>query len=60
MIINHPLLGPRDSEEFVYLGSADLINRPTNWESEEAAEEASADGNDVVDADFEVVDEEEN
>jgi hypothetical protein len=29
-------------------------------ESEEAAEEASADGNDVVDADFEVVDEEEN
>ena len=39
MIINHPLLGPRDSEEFVYLGSADLINRPTNWESEEAAED---------------------
>ena len=39
MIINHPLLGPRDSEEFVYLGSADLINRPTNWESEVAAED---------------------
>jgi len=34
MIINHPLLGPRDSEEFVYLGSTDLINRPTNWEEE--------------------------
>ena len=34
MIINHPLLGPRDSEEFVYLGSTDLINRPTNWEDE--------------------------
>jgi len=38
MIINHPLLGPRDSEEFVYLGSADLINRP-NWESETAIED---------------------
>ena len=40
MIINHPLLGPRDSEEFVYLGSTDLINRPTNWE-EEASEKIS-------------------
>ena len=28
MIINHPLLGPRDAQEFVYLGDADLINRP--------------------------------
>ena len=28
MIINHPLLGPRDSAEFVYLGDASLINRP--------------------------------
>ena len=28
MIINHPLLGPRDSAEFVYLGDAALINRP--------------------------------
>ncbi|MCB5408525.1 sarcosine oxidase subunit delta [Pseudogemmobacter faecipullorum] len=28
MIINHPLLGPRDSQEFVYLGDASLINRP--------------------------------
>jgi heterotetrameric sarcosine oxidase delta subunit len=28
MIINHPLLGPRDSSEFVYLGDASLINRP--------------------------------
>jgi len=34
MIINHPLLGPRDSEEFVYLGSTDLIDRPTNWEED--------------------------
>jgi len=28
MIINHPLLGPRDAQEFVYLGDANLINRP--------------------------------
>ena len=28
MIINHPLLGPRDAAEFVYLGDAELINRP--------------------------------
>ncbi len=38
MIINHPLLGPRDSEEFVYLGSADLIDRP-DWESKSVAED---------------------
>ena len=28
MIINHPLFGPRDAREFVYLGDANLINRP--------------------------------
>jgi sarcosine oxidase subunit delta len=28
MIINHPLLGPRDSAEFVYMGDANLIKRP--------------------------------
>ena len=28
MIINHPILGPRDSAEFVYLGDASLIERP--------------------------------
>ena len=28
MIINHPLLGPRDSSEFTYLGDAKLIDRP--------------------------------
>ena len=39
MIINHPLLGPRDSEEFVYLGAADLINRPSNWEHDASAED---------------------
>ena len=28
MIINHPLLGPRDSAEFTCLGDATLIRRP--------------------------------
>ena len=28
MIINHPLLGPRDAAEFVYKGDAALISRP--------------------------------
>ena len=28
MIINHPLLGPRDAAEFVYLGDAVMIDRP--------------------------------
>ena len=28
MIIDHPLLGPRDAQEFTYLGDADLIDRP--------------------------------
>ncbi|HPE60954.1 MAG: sarcosine oxidase subunit delta [Thiothrix sp.] len=28
MIIDHPLLGPRDATEFVYLGDAALLNRP--------------------------------
>ena len=38
MIINHPLLGPRDSAEFSYLGDAKMIERP-DWESETAAQE---------------------
>ncbi len=38
MIIHHPLLGPRDSAEFVYLGDARLIDRP-DPASENAAEE---------------------
>ena len=37
MIINHPLLGPRDSAEFVYLGDASLIDRPDPM-AENAAE----------------------
>ncbi len=28
MIINHPILGPRDAQEFTYLGDATLIDRP--------------------------------
>ncbi|MBL4813237.1 MAG: sarcosine oxidase subunit delta [Rhodobacteraceae bacterium] len=28
MIINHPLLGPRDAAEFTYFGDANLIHRP--------------------------------
>ena len=35
MIINHPLLGPRDSAEFTYLGDARLMHRP-NWQAADA------------------------
>ncbi len=35
MIINHPLLGPRDAQEFTYLGDASLINRP-DWTADDA------------------------
>lgn len=28
MIITHPLLGPRDASEFIYLGDARLLERP--------------------------------
>ena len=35
MIINHPLLGPRDSAEFIYLGDASLIHRP-DWQGDDA------------------------
>ena len=38
MIINHPLLGPRDAAEFVYLGDASLIDRP-DWQAEGAMEQ---------------------
>ncbi|MCP4009682.1 MAG: sarcosine oxidase subunit delta [Proteobacteria bacterium] len=38
MIINHPLLGPRDSAEFVYLGDANLMNRP-KWQGKDASQE---------------------
>ncbi|WP_323778265.1 sarcosine oxidase subunit delta [Leisingera sp.] len=38
MIINHPILGPRDSQEFTYLGDAALIDRP-DWQAENAADQ---------------------
>jgi len=37
MLINHPLLGPRDAAEFVYLDDASLIDRP-DWQVEDAME----------------------
>jgi len=37
MIINHPLLGPRDASEFTYLGDASLIHRPDHT-AEDAAD----------------------
>ena len=37
MIIEHPLLGPRDSQEFVYLGDAGLLGRP-DWKAGGAAD----------------------
>lgn len=37
MIIPHPLLGPRDAAEFVYLGDATLMDRP-DWQAPDAAE----------------------
>ena len=37
MIINHPLLGPRDISEFVYLGAASLLKRPT-WDNNKSEE----------------------
>jgi molecular chaperone DnaK len=51
----------KELEEAMHAISAKLYEAASaQMESEEAAEEASADGNDVVDADFEVVDEEDN
>ena len=38
MIINHPLLGPRDISEFVYLGDASLLKRPA-WDSNKSEDE---------------------
>jgi sarcosine oxidase subunit delta len=37
MLIPHPLLGPRDAQEFTYLGDASLIDRPDGM-AEGAAE----------------------
>ncbi|SMR72957.1 sarcosine oxidase subunit delta [Aliiroseovarius halocynthiae] len=38
MLINHPLLGPRDAQEFTYLGDAALIQRP-DWQADDAADQ---------------------
>lgn len=37
MLIPHPILGPRDAEEFTYLGDARLLDRPDGM-AEDAAE----------------------
>jgi len=41
MIINHPLLGPRDAAEFVVKGDASMIERPDPM-AEDAAEQFDA------------------
>ena len=51
MIIDHPLLGPRDASEFIYLGDASLMNRP-NW-NEEKSEDNDLEDNDSEDDDSE-------
>lgn len=38
MIIDHPLLGPRDAAEFTYMGDVSLIDRP-DWQSETAGQD---------------------
>ena len=38
MLINHPLLGPRDAAEFTYMGDANLLHRP-DWEAEDALQQ---------------------
>lgn len=43
MLIPHPLLGPRDAQEFTYLGDAALLRRPDGM-----AESAAKDFNDYV------------
>lgn len=46
MIINHPLLGPRDAAEFIYLGDASLLDPPEM--PTEVSEEALSDWHDHV------------
>lgn len=38
MIIEHPLLGPRDASEFTYMGDAALIHRP-DWTATTAVQD---------------------
>jgi sarcosine oxidase subunit delta len=35
MLIPHPLLGPRDAQEFTYLGDVSLLDRP-DWQAPDA------------------------
>ncbi len=37
MLIPHPLLGPRDAQEFTYLGDAALLDRPDGLAGDAAA-----------------------
>ena len=37
MIINHPLLGPRDAAEFVYKGDVSMIDRPDGLQTDDAS-----------------------
>ena len=38
MLIPHPLLGLRDSQEFTYLGDARLIDRP-DWQADDSIDQ---------------------
>jgi sarcosine oxidase subunit delta len=38
MLIPHPLLGPRDAQEFTYFGDAGLIDRP-DWQAEDVLDQ---------------------
>jgi sarcosine oxidase subunit delta len=38
MLIPHPLLGPRDASEFIYLGDARLMQRPDGMAADAAAQ----------------------
>ncbi|MGR3623387.1 sarcosine oxidase subunit delta [Pseudophaeobacter sp.] len=38
MMIDHPLLGLRDAQEFTYLGDASLIDRP-DWQAKDAQDQ---------------------
>ena len=38
MMIIHPLLGPRDAQEFTYFGDASLIDRP-DWQATDAQDQ---------------------
>ena len=42
MIIPHPLLGPRDSAEFTYMGDASLLMRPDGMASDKTPQEILA------------------